>query len=90
MRILNQGTAAFDVSEVSPDHGVAVEPLFARDIEVVRGLAFLLYGITAIGGVVNVIGSNLGIEEARPHASYLKDLAPMSGRNLEVGIRSRW
>lgn len=59
VRILNQGTDSFDVSQTSPDHGVSIEPLFARDIEIIRGPASLLYGNAAIGGVVNVIGKEL-------------------------------
>ena len=59
VRILNQGTDSFDVSQASPDHGVSIEPLFARAIEIVRGPASLLYGNAAIGGVVNVIGKEL-------------------------------
>lgn len=59
VRILNQGTDSFDVSQTSPDHGVSIEPLFAERIEVVRGPASLLYGNAAIGGVVNVIGKEI-------------------------------
>lgn len=62
IRILNQGTDSFDVSQTSPDHGVSIEPLFADDIEVVRGPASLMYGNAAIGGVVNVIGKELPSE----------------------------
>ena len=64
VRILNQGTDSFDVSQTSPDHGVSIEPLFANDIEVVRGPATLLYGNAAIGGVVNVLGKELPRERA--------------------------
>ncbi|MBK1880280.1 TonB-dependent receptor [Pelagicoccus mobilis] len=64
IRILNQGMDSFDVSQTSPDHGVSIEPLFAEDIEVVRGPASLLYGNAAIGGVVNVIGKELPRERA--------------------------
>jgi iron complex outermembrane receptor protein len=32
-------------------------------------------------------GTNLTDEEARPHTSYLKELVPLSGRNLIVGAR---
>ena len=31
---------------------------------------------------------NLGDEEARPNTSFLKDLAPMPGRNLRLGVRT--
>ena len=64
VRILNQGTDSFDVSQTSPDHGVSIEPLFAHEIEVVRGPASLLYGNAAIGGVVNVMGKELPRERA--------------------------
>lgn len=71
IRILNQGTDSFDVSQTSPDHGVGIEPLFAEDIEVVRGPASLLYGNAAIGGVVNVLGKELPRQRA---------FAPISGQ----------
>lgn len=64
VRILNNGTDSFDVSETSPDHGVSIEPLFAEAIEVVRGPASLLYGSSAIGGVVNVIGREMPRERS--------------------------
>ena len=64
IRILNQGVDIFDVSQTSPDHGVSIEPLFADDIEVVRGPASLLYGNAAIGGVVNVLGKELPRQRA--------------------------
>ena len=53
IRVLENGLGTFDASSVSPDHAVALEPLLAKRIEVVRGPAALLYGPTAIGGVVN-------------------------------------
>lgn len=34
------------------------------------------------------IGENLGDEESRSHVSYLKDLAPMPGRNIQLGVRT--
>ena len=34
--------------------------------------------------------SNLGDEEARKHTSFVKDVAPLPGRNYALGIRSRF
>jgi iron complex outermembrane receptor protein len=34
-----------------------------------------------------VEGRNLGNEDARAHTSYLKDVAPLAGRNIAVGLR---
>ena len=44
-----------DASRVGPDHIVASEAATARQIEVLRGPATLIYGSGAIGGVVNVV-----------------------------------
>jgi iron complex outermembrane receptor protein len=54
VRVLQSGVGALDASNISPDHNTAIEPLFARRIEVLRGPATLLYGGSALGGVVNV------------------------------------
>ena len=54
IRILQNGIGTQDVSNTSPDHAVAVDPLTAKKIEVLRGPAALMYGTSAVGGVVNV------------------------------------
>src|ERR1044072_3721400 len=54
VRVLNNGTEVFDVSNISPDHAPSVSTLLSQSIEVVRGPATILYGSGAIGGVVNV------------------------------------
>jgi iron complex outermembrane recepter protein len=59
VRVLQNGTSVLDVSNVSPDHAVAVDPLTIRSVEVVRGPATLLYGPNTIGGVVNVIDDRI-------------------------------
>ncbi|MBR7559999.1 TonB-dependent receptor plug domain-containing protein, partial [Mycobacterium tuberculosis] len=59
VRILTDGIGSFDVSHTSVDHAVAINPLTADRIEVLRGPAALLYGSSAIGGVVNVIDSRI-------------------------------
>ncbi|BAI96724.1 TonB-dependent receptor [Sphingobium sp. TA15] len=55
VRILTDGIGSIDVSNTSVDHAVVVNPLLAERIEVLRGPEALLYGSSAIGGVVNVI-----------------------------------
>jgi iron complex outermembrane receptor protein len=59
VRVLEDGIGSFDVSDVGPDHGVPIDPLSARRIEVVRGAATLRYGSQAIGGVVNAINDRV-------------------------------
>ena len=55
IRIMQNGVGALDASSLSPDHAVAIDPLIAEQIEVIRGPATVLYGAGSVGGVVNVI-----------------------------------
>lgn len=59
VRILEDGTSSSDASDIGPDHGVPIDPISARSIEVVRGAATLRYGSQAIGGVVNAINNRI-------------------------------
>ena len=54
VRIQENGIASGDVSEIGEDHGVTIDPLIARQMEVIRGPATLRWGSQAIGGVVSV------------------------------------
>lgn len=54
VRIQENGIGAHDVSDLSEDHAVPIDPLAAERIEVIRGPAALRFGSAAIGGVVNV------------------------------------
>ncbi len=62
IRILQNSGANMDVSGLSFDHAVALDPLTTERIEVLRGPATLLYGGSAIGGVVNVIDNRIARE----------------------------
>ena len=59
IRILTDGIGSLDVSNTSVDHAVAINPLTADRIEVLRGPSALLFGSAAIGGVVNVIDARI-------------------------------
>jgi len=59
IRILTDGIGSLDISSTSADHAVAINPLTADRIEVLRGPAALMFGSAAIGGVVNVIDSRI-------------------------------
>lgn len=69
--VLSDGLGSNDVSNVSQDHAVALEPFLADQIEVLKGPSTLLYGSGAIGGVVNVV-------DGRIRESALD--SPLSGR----------
>ncbi len=71
IQILSGGLGSGDVSTVSVDHAISIEPFLADQIEVLKGPATLLYGSGAIGGAVNVIDGR--IPETLPQA-------PLTGR----------
>ncbi|MFT4174806.1 MAG: TonB-dependent receptor, partial [Rhodocyclaceae bacterium] len=59
IKLMQNGIGTLDVSALSPDHAVPVDPLVADRIEVVRGPAALMYGGNAVGGVVNTIDNRV-------------------------------
>jgi iron complex outermembrane receptor protein len=61
VRVLTDGLGSIDVSNTSVDHAAVVNPLLADRIEVLRGPQSLLYGSSAIGGVVNVIDKRIPV-----------------------------
>jgi iron complex outermembrane receptor protein len=59
VRVLVDGIGSLDLSSSDPDHAVPINPLTAERIEVLRGPSALLFGSSAIGGVVNVIDTRI-------------------------------
>jgi iron complex outermembrane receptor protein len=68
IRVLTDGIGSIDVSNTSVDHAVIINPLLSERIEVLRGPSALLYGSSAVGGVVNVIDTR--IPRTRPVDGY--------------------
>jgi len=62
VQVLTNGIGLIDASSVSPDHAVAADPAEANRIEIIRGPATLVYGGSAIGGVVNVLDDRIPTE----------------------------
>ena len=89
VRVTSDGLDTLDASTISPDHAVTADPLAARQIEVLRGPATLLYGGGAIGGLVNVVAGR--IPQARldgVHGEWLasSDSATRGGQGA-LGLR---
>lgn len=59
VKVMQDHLGTGDVSNSSPDHANAVEPLLAERVEILRGPATLRYGNDAIGGVVNVLDNRI-------------------------------
>ncbi len=63
VRIMQNGIGVLDASSLSFDHAVSVDPLIIEQIDVIRGPAALLYGGSAVGGVVNAIDHRIPTEK---------------------------
>jgi iron complex outermembrane receptor protein len=59
VRIQSNGSASLDASALSFDHAVPIDPLVVERIEVLRGPAALMYGGSAMGGVVNALDNRV-------------------------------
>jgi iron complex outermembrane receptor protein len=68
VRVQENGIGSHDVSALSEDHAVPIDPFAAGQIEVVRGPATLRYGSQAIGGVVSA--SNDRIPDVIPRRGF--------------------
>jgi iron complex outermembrane receptor protein len=82
IRILNNGGAVVDASGLSYDHASTSDPISIERIEVLRGPGALLYGGSAVGGVVNVIDNRIPREplfDARGGVGGKVDLGLSSG-----------
>ena len=100
--VLQNGQRTGDLSSSSPDHGVSLDPLAATQIEVVRGPASLLYGNSALGGVVNVLSADIPTtipnhwegylagqgESVNPGGALTGELTAPLGSSLAVNFRA--
>lgn len=76
LRVLQDGTGSLDVSTISTDHNVALNPFNAEQIEILRGPATLLYGNGASAGIVNIVNNR--IPETQEEFSSEMDIRYMS------------
>ena len=79
IRILQNSGASIDASGLSYDHAVPSDPISMERIEVLRGPGALLYGGSAVGGVVNVIDNRIPREA-------LFDAAGGVGGKADIGL----
>jgi iron complex outermembrane receptor protein len=93
--ILEDGQRVGDLSSQSGDHGVTVNPASSARIEVVRGPATLLYGASAIGGLVNVISDTIPTKPVQgAHGGFTLDAGSAAkelGSAVDVSVgNGRW
>ncbi|MES2364120.1 MAG: TonB-dependent receptor [Pseudomonadota bacterium] len=84
IRILGNGGAMVDASSLSYDHAVTSDPISMERIEVLRGPGALLYGGSAVGGVVNVIDNRI------PREALFDEKGGIAGKvNLDMATGNR-
>jgi iron complex outermembrane receptor protein len=88
VRILQNSGASVDASGLSNDHAVPSDPIAMERIEVLRGPGALMYGGSAVGGVVNVIDNRIPQErlfDAKGGVSGKLNLEAASGDAARSG-----
>ncbi len=59
IRVLQNSLQILDASTQSVDHAIPIDPLIVDQIEIVRGPMGILYGASAVGGVVNILTNRI-------------------------------
>lgn len=92
VRILQNGVNTIDGSGTSVDHALTIEPMNVKRVDIVRGPATLMYGSSAVGGVVNVLDGRIPTERLeKTIGGQLKmqgssvDASPSGAARLEGG-----
>lgn len=95
VRVLTDGLGSIDASNTSADHAVAIDPLTAERIEILRGPASLLFGSSAIGGAVNIFDRRIprAVPEAPAHIDALANYGSAAnersgGASIDVPLSS--
>jgi iron complex outermembrane recepter protein len=88
VKMLENGMGVADVSGLSNDHAVSADGATARQIEILRGPAALLYGSGAIGGLVNVVNERIpaALEDHIGGQAELRYSTVDKGRNGSASV----
>lgn len=75
VKVLEHASETADVSTLSPDHAVTVDPILAKQVEIIRGPSTLLYSAGTVGGLVNVTDNKIPTQ------------MPEKGYEGQIGLR---
>ena len=84
IKILNNSADSHDLSSLSNDHSVPNDALIVERIEVLRGPSAIMYGGSAVGGVINLIDNRIPNTPIQG-VSGRADLAWTSGNKETAG-----
>jgi iron complex outermembrane recepter protein len=88
--VLQDGQRMGDLSETAADHAIALDPVNVSRAEVVRGPASLLYGSSALGGVVNLMTDDIPREWSRGLSGGVLTHGATMNRSASGMARALW
>ncbi len=87
IQILQNGMKMGDISATAHDHAVFLDPMTAYRVDIVRGPASLLYGSSALGGLVNVHTEDIASQWSRGLGGYTGMEAQSATRGIAGATR---
>jgi iron complex outermembrane recepter protein len=88
--VLEDGQRMGDLSETAADHAIALDPAHVRRAEIVRGPASLLYGSSALGGVVNLLTDDIPTDWSRGLSGSVLSHGATVNRSATGAVRGLW
>jgi iron complex outermembrane receptor protein len=89
VRILDNGVATGDISQTSDDHAVSSDIYSFDNVDILRGPGTLLYGGSAIGGVVNLTDNLIPDEPTgTPGTGHVQSMVGDDASDLRSGSAS--
>ncbi|MCH8557440.1 MAG: TonB-dependent receptor [Balneolia bacterium] len=80
--ILEDGGRTGDLSATAADHALAIEPMTAEHIELIRGPSALVHGSNTLGGVINVIRGQIPMD----HPDHIHASGTLQGQSVNNGV----
>ncbi len=88
VRVLQNGLGTLDASTQSVDHAIPIDPLTIDQIEIVRGPMSLLYGSSAVGGVVNVLTNRIKTQFEQGFSAQIQSQGETVNHGLSNALRA--
>lgn len=86
--ILEDGGRTGDLSATASDHALAIEPMTAEHIELIRGPSALIHGSNTLGGVINVVRGQIPTDNTDSRIWSLSTQAESVNTGLAGGLTS--
>lgn len=80
--ILEDGGRTGDLSATAADHALAIEPMTAEHIELIRGPSALIHGSNTLGGVINVIRGQIPMD----HPDHIHVSGTLQAQSVNGGL----